>query len=92
MADELILINVSGQDKPGLMSLLIATLSQSGAHILDIGHAVIHEDLALGILVTVDSAAAGAMIKDIMFDANEAGSSDAEDASGDESSSKNSPE
>jgi len=56
------------------MSLLMATLSQAGAHILDIGQAVIHEDLALGILVAVDSDAAGSMIKDIMFDANEAGS------------------
>jgi phosphoserine phosphatase len=56
------------------MSLLMATLAQSHAHILDIGQAVIHEDLALGILVAVDSAAAGSMIKDIMFNANEAGS------------------
>ncbi len=74
MADELILINVSGQDKPGLMSLLMATLSRAQAHILDIGQAVIHDDLALGILVSVDSALAGGMIKDIMFDANAAGS------------------
>ncbi len=74
MADELILINVSGQDKPGLMSLLMATLAQADAHILDIGQAVIHEDLALGILVAVDGAAAGGMIKDIMFNANQAGS------------------
>jgi phosphoserine phosphatase len=73
LADELILINVSGQDKPGLMSLLMATLAQFDAHILDIGQAVIHEDLALGILVSVDGAVTGAMIKDIMFDANEAG-------------------
>jgi len=74
VADELILINVSGQDKPGLMSLLMATLAQADAHILDIGQAVIHEDLALGILVAVDGAAAGGMIKDIMFNANQAGS------------------
>jgi phosphoserine phosphatase len=74
LADELILINVSGQDKPGLMSLLMATLAQSGAHILDIRQVVIDEDLALGILVAVDEDAAGAMIKDIMFDANAAGS------------------
>jgi len=74
LADELILINVSGQDKPGLMSLLMATLAQFDARILDIGQAVIHEDLALGILVSVNGAVTGAMIKDIMFNANEAGS------------------
>ena len=74
MAEEIILINVSGQDKPGLMSLLMATLAQFDAHILDIGQAVIHEDLALGILVSIDSSASGTMIKDIMFNANDAGS------------------
>lgn len=74
MAEEIILINVSGQDKPGLMSLLMATLAQFDAHILDIGQAVIHEDLALGILVSVDPQSTGTMIKDIMFNANEAGS------------------
>ena len=56
------------------MSLLMATLAEYDAHILDIGQAVIHEDLALGILVSVSHTHTGAMIKDIMFNANEAGS------------------
>lgn len=74
MAEEVILINVSGQDKPGLMSLLMETLASYDAHILDIGQAVIHEDLALGLLVRVDESQAGAITKEVMFRANEAGS------------------
>ena len=56
------------------MSQLTQTLAAYGAQILDIGQAVIHEDLALGILVSIDEAQAGTMIKDIMFRGNEAGS------------------
>ena len=57
------------------MSLLTATLAEVNAQILDIGQAVIHEDLALGILVRVDSVHAGNIIKEIMFNANAAGAS-----------------
>ncbi len=74
MADELILINVSGQDKPGLMSVLMETLAHYDAHMLDIGQAVIHEDLALGILISVAGSAAPDLSNDIMSRAKEAGS------------------
>ncbi|MEM7077824.1 MAG: phosphoserine phosphatase SerB [Pseudomonadota bacterium] len=74
MAQENVLINVSGQDKPGLLSLMTNILASHGAHILDIGQAVIHDDLALGILVCVESSVTGDMIKDVMFQANEVGS------------------
>ncbi len=74
MAEEILLINVSGQDKPGLMSLLTDILTRHGARILDIGQAVIHEDLALGLLVSVTERDAGAVIREVMFRANEAGS------------------
>ncbi|MEQ8693621.1 MAG: phosphoserine phosphatase SerB [Pseudomonadales bacterium] len=72
MASEIILINVSGQDKPGLMSMLSESLLEQGAQILDIGQAVIHEDLALGILASVDSENTGELIK--VLRANEADS------------------
>ncbi len=74
MAEEILLINVSGQDKPGLMSLLTDILTRHGARILDIGQAVIHEDLALGLLVSVAEQDAGAVIREVMFRANEADS------------------
>ena len=74
MADEIVLINVSGRDKPGLMSVLTEILVRHCAQLLDIGQAVIHEDFALGILVRVPPDNAGALAKDTMFEANEVGS------------------
>ena len=73
-AQEIVLINVSGRDKPGLMSVLTETLAEHDAQLMDIGQAVIHEDLALGLLVRVASAQAGDLIKATMFRINEAGS------------------
>ncbi|NKC00249.1 MAG: phosphoserine phosphatase SerB [Pseudomonadales bacterium] len=74
MADDIVLINVSGRDKPGLMSVLTEILASHNAQLLDIGQAVIHEDLALGILVSVPPEHAGGLVKDTMFEANEVGS------------------
>jgi phosphoserine phosphatase len=75
LASEIILFNISGQDKPGLMAALTKTLSSLGAQVLDIGQAVIHEELALGILIKVDDAAnTGSIIKEVMFRANAVGS------------------
>ncbi|HTF85256.1 phosphoserine phosphatase SerB [Cellvibrio sp. ARAG 10.3] len=51
---EILLINVSGDDKPGVTSAITAVLAQHQATILDIGQAVIHDTLALGILVALE--------------------------------------
>lgn len=51
---DILLINVFGDDKPGVTSSLAAELARYGASILDIGQAVIHDDLALGMLVALD--------------------------------------
>jgi phosphoserine phosphatase len=48
---EILLINASGQDKPGVTSAITQVLSQYNARVLDIGQAVIHDTLALGLLV-----------------------------------------
>lgn len=45
------LLNVSGKDRPGLIAQLASVLAQHDVNILDIGQAVIHDYLALGILV-----------------------------------------
>lgn len=50
---EVILVNISGEDKPGLTSALTDILAQYNVNILDIGQAVIHQDLGLGILFEV---------------------------------------
>jgi phosphoserine phosphatase len=49
--NELLLINVSGQDQPGVTHAITNVLARCGARVLDIGQAVIHDTLALGILV-----------------------------------------
>ena len=55
MERQILLINVSGRDKAGLMSELMGLLEGYDAELLDIGQAVIHEDLALGLLVNADA-------------------------------------
>ena len=53
---QIFLINISGDDRPGLMSELSDVLVSLDAQILDIGQAIIHAELSLGMLVRVDQA------------------------------------
>ena len=50
-----ILITVSGEDKPGVSTSLLGILAKRNAIVLDIGQAVIHETLSLGILTTAQN-------------------------------------
>lgn len=59
---EIVLISISGKDHPGLTSAFAHVLAQSGAVLLDIGQAVIHDALALGIMVHL-TASAGAGVR-----------------------------
>lgn len=71
---EIILLNISGEDKPGVTATLTQVLAQSNVNILDIGQAVIHEDLGLGILFEVPEASESSpILKDILFKAYELG-------------------
>ncbi|MDE6436158.1 MAG: phosphoserine phosphatase SerB, partial [Muribaculaceae bacterium] len=45
---ELILIKISGDDRPGVTSALTEILARHEAEILDIGQADIHHSLSLG--------------------------------------------
>lgn len=56
------------------MSVLMATLAEFDAHILDIGQAVIHEDLALGILVRVTKSVVQSLTREVMLRADRVGS------------------
>ena len=60
-------MTVSGKDQPGLMAMLTSLLARYQAQVLDIGQAVIHEELALGLLVHVpegpEAAKLGAALK-----------------------------
>ncbi|WP_289741300.1 phosphoserine phosphatase SerB [uncultured Duncaniella sp.] len=68
---ELILINISGQDHPGVTSALSEILAKYNAGILDIGQADIHHTLSLGILIRTDSLVSGNIMKELLFKATE---------------------
>jgi phosphoserine phosphatase len=66
--NEIILINISGDDKPGVTVSVTEILANYGVNILDIGQSVIHDTLSLGILVEVPAAAESSpLLKDILF-------------------------
>ena len=50
---QILLLNVSGRDKPGLTQSLTAILDAHHVRVLDIGQAVVHDELALGLLIEV---------------------------------------
>lgn len=64
---ELILINITGQDRPGVTSALTEILARHDAQILDIGQADIHHSLSLGILFRTSSDRSGDIMKDLLF-------------------------
>ena len=68
---ELILISISGDDRPGVTSALTEILARYDAFILDIGQADIHHTLSLGILFKTDSSVSGDIMKDLLFKAYE---------------------
>lgn len=71
---EILLIKVSGGDRPGLTAAFTRLLAQYQLNILDLGQAVIHETLSLGLLVEVPPAAeASSMLKDLLFEAHKLG-------------------
>ena len=71
---EVILINVSGRDKPGLTSEMTAIMAQYHVRILDIGQAVIHDHLTWGILIEVPNKDhAPGVMKDLLFRMHELG-------------------
>lgn len=70
---ELILINISGHDKPGVTSALTGILGKYDAQVLDIGQADIHHTLSLGILFKTSTKRSGEIMKELFFKATEMG-------------------
>ncbi len=65
---EIVLINITGEDRPGLTAAITGVLAQGGVNILDIGQAVIHDTLSFGILVEIPGTEQGqSVLKDILF-------------------------
>src|SRR5690606_20574669 len=61
---ELILITISGHDKPAITSAVTGVLTKSKVNVLDIGQAVIHDVLSLGMLVELPAGCDSAAVID----------------------------
>ena len=64
---QIILINITGKDQPGLTAALTEILAQHDAVILDIGQSDIHENLSLGILFQSTEEKSGNIMKELLF-------------------------
>ena len=70
---ELILIRITGLDRPGLTASITETLSKYDVTILDIGQADIHSTLSLGILFKSLKQDSGNIMKELLFKASDLG-------------------
>ena len=70
---EIIQVNISGEDKPGLTSALTDILAKYDAFILDIGQENIHKSLTMGILFHTTTDKSGFIMKELLFKASELG-------------------
>jgi len=68
---EIILLNINGEDKPGLTAALTEILARHNAFILDVGQSDIHRNLSLGILFRSKTNISGEIMKDLLFKAYE---------------------
>lgn len=67
---ELILIRITGEDRPGLTASITEILAKYDAAILDIGQADIHNTLSLGILCKAEESTSGFIMKELLFKAS----------------------
>ena len=69
--EELILMRITGEDRPGLTASIMSILAKFDAKIMDIGQADIHNTLSLGILIRVDEHVSGNVMKEVLFKSSE---------------------
>lgn len=69
--EELILMRITGEDRPGLTASLMGILAKYDANVLDIGQADIHNTLSLGILIKVNEKNSGNVMKHVLFKSSE---------------------
>src|SRR5689334_6232356 len=71
---EILLLHVTGEDRPGLTASLTSLLAQHDIHILDINQTVIHRTLLMGMLVRIPASVESTnVLKDLLFTAHHAG-------------------
>lgn len=74
VVSEIYLVNVTGRDRPGLLASVTRVLAESLVNVLDIGQAVIHEHISLGLLVEIlPERIATAVMKELLFAGHELG-------------------
>ena len=73
MTEELILLRITGEDRPGLTASIMDVLARYDVDIQDIGQADIHSTLSLGILILVAEKNSGYVMKELLFKASELG-------------------
>lgn len=67
-------IDITGRDHEGVTHALTSLLARGGARILDIGQAVIHDSLALGLLVELtDEIKSSTLLTELLLKAHEVG-------------------
>ena len=71
MQEELILIRITGEDRPGLTAAFMTIMAKYSVDILDIGQADIHSTLSLGILIRTSADTSGQVMKEVLFKASE---------------------
>lgn len=68
---EIVLINITGKDRPGLVARFTHVLAEYGVTILDIGESVIHDYISLAMLAEIpDPAQTSAVLKDMLYAAH----------------------
>ncbi|MFT4071933.1 MAG: phosphoserine phosphatase SerB [Dysgonamonadaceae bacterium] len=70
---EIILVSISGADRPGVTAALTKILADNNASILDMGQANIHHTLSLGIMFEAQSTDSGEIMKNLLFKSSELG-------------------
>ena len=70
---ELILVRITGEDRPGLTASITEILAKYDVTILDIGQADIHNTLSLGILCKANESNSGFIMKELLFKASSLG-------------------
>ena len=64
---DLILINITGRDKPGITSSITSIMAGYDLDILDIRQSVIHDTLSVGVLVRLTGELVSVVLKELAF-------------------------
>lgn len=69
---DIVLVTVTGPDRPGITAEFSRIMAQANLHILDMGQSVIHNNVSLGMLVALPDDQSE-VVRDLLFKAHELG-------------------